>query len=237
MQKVVAEFDDWKMAGGEEEMMVSIGEPLSRVVFGGAPSLQEATEATSDLKHTLEKVYLSGSANKDGGSYVSGSSSSPYSKACVFSETVVTKSAPKHATQAFRFLNETPAAQCLGVTSVPGVSFPDLDHKIDKSIVDADSFSQSSRRSTSSKSEAEKSKFGKSFTNFLQNVTRTVTQIVVDMMNNLSDFFNNLFGGNKVFFNADGSAKLGVMEMTLGAYFMGLAVMVMMVIVSKCGQS
>ncbi|PHU29056.1 hypothetical protein BC332_01149, partial [Capsicum chinense] len=111
MQKVVAEFDEWEMDGGEEKMMVNVGEPLLRVVSGGAPSLQEATEATSDLKHALKKVYLSGSANEDGGSCESGSSSSPYSKACVVSETVVIKSAPKHATQAFMFLNETPAAQ------------------------------------------------------------------------------------------------------------------------------
>ena len=58
MQKVVAEFDDWEMAGEEVEMMVSVGEPLPRVVFGGAPSLQEATEATSDLKHALEKYVI-----------------------------------------------------------------------------------------------------------------------------------------------------------------------------------
>ncbi|KAF3632012.1 putative beta-glucosidase 41-like [Capsicum annuum] len=213
------------MADGEEEMKVSVGEPLPRVVFGGAPSLQEATEATSNLKHALKNVsedrnlsfgiaidegdnenvlvYLSGSANKDGGSCVSGSSSSPYSKACVVSETVVTKFAPKHAMQAFRFLNESPAAHVFFSSS----SFPDSDYKIDESIVDADSFSQSSRRISSSKSEAEESKFGNSFIDFLQNVTRTVTQTMVDIMNSLSDFFNNLFRGNKVFFNADGSAN------------------------------
>ncbi|KAM3203003.1 hypothetical protein P3L10_030629 [Capsicum annuum] len=97
MQKVVAEFNDWEMVGGEEEMMVSVGEPLPRVVFGGAPSLQQATEATADLKHALEKVYLSRSANQDGASCISGSSSSPFSKACVVSDTVVSKSATKHA--------------------------------------------------------------------------------------------------------------------------------------------
>ncbi|PHT94872.1 hypothetical protein T459_02754 [Capsicum annuum] len=96
-------------------------------------------------------------------------------------------------------------------------SFPDSDYKIDESIADA--FSQSSRRSASSKSEVEESKFGNFFTDFLQNVTRTVTQIIVDMMNSLSDFFNNLLGSNKVFFNADRSAKLGAVEMTLGASF------------------
>ncbi|PHT93712.1 hypothetical protein T459_01594 [Capsicum annuum] len=148
------------MAGEEVEMMVSVGEPLPRVVFGGAPSLQEATEATSDLKHALKK---------------------------------------------YRFID---VDICRGDISELSpilicTSFPDSDHKIDESVANADSFSQSSRRSASSKSEAEESKFGNSFTEFLQDVTQTVTQTVVDMMNNLSNFFNNLFVGNKVFFNAD----------------------------------
>ncbi|KAF3651549.1 putative beta-glucosidase 41-like [Capsicum annuum] len=181
------------MAGGEEEMIVSIGEPLPRVVFGGALSLQEDTEATFDFKHALKKVYLSGSAKEDGGSRVSGPSSSPYSKACVVSKTVVTKSAPKYAIKAFRFRNETPAAQSIVAsiacdpnvwnavmqnpslqeflesqktieksmflillkcfhngqasyysTILAGASFPDSDHKIDESVADTDSFSQSS---------------------------------------------------------------------------------------------
>ncbi|KAF3614154.1 putative transcription factor-like [Capsicum annuum] len=155
IQKVVADFDDYEMAGGEEEMMVSVGEPLPRVVFGGAPSLQEATEATSDLKHALKN-----------------SSSSLYSKACVVSKTVGTNSVPKHTMQAFRFLNETRAAQPFKNSSThrkpvriyvldsiqifhngqasyyntifAGASFLDSDHKIDESVADADSFSQSS---------------------------------------------------------------------------------------------
>ncbi|PHU17497.1 hypothetical protein BC332_13192 [Capsicum chinense] len=160
------------MAGGEKEMMVSFGEPLSRVVFCGVPSLQKSTKATSDLKHALKKIYFCGSANENGGSCVSGSSSSLYSKACVVSETVVTNSAPKHTMQAFRFLNETLAAQPFKNSSThrkpvkiyvldsiqifhngqasyyntifAGASFLDSDHKIDESVADADSFSQSS---------------------------------------------------------------------------------------------
>ncbi|PHT36221.1 hypothetical protein CQW23_23921 [Capsicum baccatum] len=104
---------------------------------------------------------------------------------------------------------QNPALQEFLDSKKTSASFPDSDYKIDESVVDADFFSQSSQRSASSKSEAEESKFGNTFTNFLQNVTRTVTQIVVDIIKNLSDFFNKLFGGNKVFFNADGSAKLG----------------------------
>ncbi|XP_059283750.1 uncharacterized protein LOC132037269 isoform X2 [Lycium ferocissimum] len=252
VERIVTEFDDWEMAGGEEEMMS--GEPLPRVVFGGAPSLKEATEATSDLKDALQKVYLSEPANEYGGSCLSGSSLSPFSKACAGSG--VTKSVPKHAMHAFRFLNETPAAQSVvasiacdpkvwnAVLQNPALqeflesqktsaSFPDSwEQKIDESVADTDSFSQSSPRSVNSKSEAEESKSGNSFTGFWQNIKQTV----VDMMNSLSDYFNNLFGGNKIFVNADGSAKFGTVE-TMGASFMALAVMVMMVVVSKRGPS
>lgn len=51
--------DDWEFAGGiEEEVPTAIsggGEPMPRVLFGGAPTLEEAKEATSDLKDALDK--------------------------------------------------------------------------------------------------------------------------------------------------------------------------------------
>lgn len=259
VRKMVSDFDDWEMAGGEEEMMVNPGQPLPRLVFGGAPSLQEATEATSDLKDALEMVYLSGPANEYGGSCLSGSSSTPFSKACVVTETVITKSVPKHAMQAFRFLKENPAVQNVVAsitcdqnvwnavlenpalqdflesqkTSEKCALLPDSDQERDESVADTDSFSQSSPRRAFSKSETEEAKSGNSFTSFLQNVKQTVTQTVVDMMNSLSDYFNNLFGDNTFFVDADGSAKIGAVEKTLGASFMALAVMVIMVVVSK----
>ncbi|PHT59974.1 hypothetical protein CQW23_02337 [Capsicum baccatum] len=165
MQKLVAEFDDWEMADGEEEIKVSVGEPLSRVVFGGAPSLQEATEATSDLKHALKKsVVLVVSGGYECAKFANVDSLFPPPRALLLQ---------------------------LLVTQMCGM------------------------RSSSSKFEVEESKFGNSFTDCLQNVTRKITQTVVDMMNNLSDFFNSLFGGNKFFFNADGSAKLEAVETTL----------------------
>ncbi|KAF3677679.1 hypothetical protein FXO38_03672 [Capsicum annuum] len=165
MQKVVAEFNDWEMVGGEEEMMVSVGEPLPRVVFGGAPSLQQATEATADLKHALENVVASITCDPN----------------------------------VWNAVMQNPALQEFLDSQKASASFPDSDHKIDEFVTEADSFSQSSQMIAFSKSEEEESKFGNSFIDFLQNVTQIITQTVVDMMNNLSYFFNNLLRGNKVF--------------------------------------
>ena len=54
-QRLCWELDDWEFTGGEEEVMVCSGDPMRRVVFGGVPTLEEATEATSELKDALEK--------------------------------------------------------------------------------------------------------------------------------------------------------------------------------------
>lgn len=116
---------------------------------------------------------------------------------------------------------------------VAGASFPDSDQERDESVANTDYFSESSPLKAVPESKAEESKSGNTFTSFLQNVSQTVTQTVVDMMDSLSDFFNNLFGGNKFFVDADGTAKFGAVEKTLGASFMALAVMVMIVVVSK----
>lgn len=118
---------------------------------------------------------------------------------------------------------------------IAGASSPDSDQIINESDADTDTDSvyQSSSESTFSKFEPGESKSGNSFTAFFHNIKQTV----VDMMSSLSDYFNNLFGGDKFFMDADGSAKLGAMEKTLGASFMALAVMVMMVVVSKRGLS
>jgi hypothetical protein len=50
---ISAAWDDWEFAG--EELSMASEEPKPRVVFGGAPSFQEAKEATIELKDALEK--------------------------------------------------------------------------------------------------------------------------------------------------------------------------------------
>ena len=49
------EINDWEFAGFEEEIPSASGDPLPRLVFGGAPSIEEAKEATTELKDALEK--------------------------------------------------------------------------------------------------------------------------------------------------------------------------------------
>ncbi|XP_031106496.1 uncharacterized protein LOC116011117 [Ipomoea triloba] len=257
------ELDGWEFAGGDEEEMVAAGEPLPRLVFGGAPSLQEAKEATFDLKDALHKVYNISTPPSDCGSTnvaaqvnedhsPSSNSSSLMTQACVGSESTITRGAPKHAIQAFKFLCENAAAQTVvaSIASDPNVwnavlanpelqeflvsqktsaSILDGEYSVEESVAETDFLRYSSPRCDDLTSEDGSPKPGNGFTDFLQNIRVAV----LDMMNCLSDFFQNLFGGYKVFADADGSAKISAVDRALGASFMGLAVMAIMVVVLK----
>lgn len=53
------DFVDWQVVGAaDEELVMSAGEPMPRVVFDTAPSFKEAREATTELKDALDK-YIS----------------------------------------------------------------------------------------------------------------------------------------------------------------------------------
>ncbi|KAE9456532.1 hypothetical protein C3L33_11629, partial [Rhododendron williamsianum] len=58
VQRPCWELDDWEFAGGAGDDVASVKsftEPMPRLVFGGAPTLQEAKEATDELKDALSK--------------------------------------------------------------------------------------------------------------------------------------------------------------------------------------
>ncbi|XP_019194077.1 PREDICTED: uncharacterized protein LOC109188043 [Ipomoea nil] len=248
------ELDGWEFAGGDEEEMVAAGEPLPRLIFGGAPSLQEAKEATFDLKDALHKVYNMSTPPSDCGStngaaQVNNDHSPPSNSS---SENAIAHGAPKHAIRAFKFLYENAAAQTVvaSIASDPNVwnavlANPELqeflvsqktsayvldgEYSVEESIAETDFLRYSSPRNDDLTSEDGSPKPGNGFTDFLQNIKVAV----LDMMNCLSDFFQNLFGGHKVFADADGSAKTSVVDRALGASFMGLAIMAIMVVVLK----
>ncbi|CAK9139764.1 unnamed protein product [Ilex paraguariensis] len=106
-------LDDWEFASIDES-----GEP--RLVFGGAPTFQEAKEVTSELNDALKEVYLAPPHSIGcSGSYIDGQDSClplfsesevSESKKCVTSET---HSVSQNAIGAFGFLNRSHAAQVL----------------------------------------------------------------------------------------------------------------------------
>lgn len=110
-----------------------------------------------------------------------------------------------------------------------GASVLDGEYSVEESVADTDFLHYSSPREDDLTSDDGSSKSGNGFTDLLQNIKVAV----IDMMNCLSDFFQNLFGGYKAFADADGSAKISVMDRALSASFMGLAIMVIMVVVLK----
>ncbi|KAL6543214.1 hypothetical protein OROHE_010734 [Orobanche hederae] len=251
-------IDDWVFAGGEaDEVVASAGEPIPRVIFGGAPSLQEAKEATSELTVALEKFdpkacLSSPNSVKYEGSFLADKNSSlslsnkPIieTEACVASEVAV----PAPAIMAFRVLHESPMAQNVvaSIASDPNVwnavlqnndlrsylhsqvacSFSDENLSM-KLISDSDLLDGSSEKSTDDPSKPR---------NKCMDVLQKIRCTVVDMMNDLSDYFQSFFGGgkgaNKVFVDSDGSASLSS-ETIMGASFIGLAVMAIVVVLLR----
>ncbi|CBI20469.3 unnamed protein product, partial [Vitis vinifera] len=116
VQRPSWELDDWEFASVEEEINIGTGEPLPRVVFGGVPTLQEAKEATSELKDALDQLYLSPSRSIRSGVQQLGllqiaNSDHLETKACVATTENTVATVPAHAIQAFAYLKDSPAAQ------------------------------------------------------------------------------------------------------------------------------
>ncbi|XP_075503180.1 uncharacterized protein LOC142540717 isoform X4 [Primulina tabacum] len=239
-----SESDDWVHTGGEEEVMMWAGEPMPRVVFGGAPTLQEAKEATSELAVTLEKAYLSSrdtaNAKHDLGSSLS-NSQVDCAKAYGISE-IMAPALTSPAVTAFRLLHESSEAQNVvaSIACDPNVWTAVLQNselqeflhsqKTNSVTGAADHLEKLSTKSSEDSSSDAESEPANSFVDLVQKMKVTL----VGMMNNLSDFVQNLFGGKvaKVFANGDGTPRLGA-ENVMQASFLGLAVMAIVVILFK----
>lgn len=55
IQRPSWEIDEWEFAGGVEEELLDSLHPAPRLVFGPVPTLEEAQEATADLKDAVER--------------------------------------------------------------------------------------------------------------------------------------------------------------------------------------
>ncbi|XWS09891.1 hypothetical protein CRYUN_Cryun39dG0028600 [Craigia yunnanensis] len=240
--------DDWEFAGGVEEEVALVGsnaggEPMARVLFGGVPSLEEAKEATTDLKDALDKVYLS-STKSTVTAQVSGLSllSNPEeTEDCVACD-VKAPSVPKPAIQAFKLLNESPVVQSVvaSIAADPNVWSAVLSNSAYMEFIQSqktnDGFEdQGSPRSSESSVKLEEyfdarppKDGGNPFSDFLQNIKTGV----IEMVNKATDFLQSHFtlpSAEKAKENA-GSSNF---EKTIGASMMGLAVMVIMVVLLK----
>lgn len=247
---VPAAWDDWEFADGEEALVMEAGEPMPRLVFGGVPSFEEAKEATTELKDALDKVYLSspksnGSGDIFSANHVPGLSllSSPEleTKSSVISEDTPTASVPKHALQAFKLLNGSPEAQTVvaSIACDPNVWNAMMDNHVLKDFLQShqrivgDEFNdvQSAKKFEESSVENETGNSEGGFMNIMENIKLKVQE----MVSNVSNYFQNIFGHSAAESTSedDGNTSKTFMDRTLGASFMGLAVLVIMVVVLK----
>ncbi|XP_051136145.1 uncharacterized protein LOC127254865 isoform X1 [Andrographis paniculata] len=237
-QRTASAVDDWVFADGDGDFVACASMP--RVVFGAAPTLQEAKEATAELSVALEKTFFSSAST---GSVVADLSNSQMveAKGYVGTEIGIASAVPSSTLMAFKFLKENPVAQNVvaSVACDPNVwnavlqnpelqgflqsqqscfvGTDDTSSATAKLVADSSSmFDQASRTSGSED--------GKSGGSFFDKIKSTV----VNMMNSLSDFFAKMFGGGS---NGVG-VSVGVAE---ASTVVGLAIIAIVVIVLKRG--
>lgn len=227
VQTVAWDVNDWDFAGDVDDGLIvdRIDAGNLRVVFGPVPSLQEAKDATSELKDALEKVYLSSPQS-------SGAVSSlQETKACITHESSI----PRGAMEAFMLLKEQPAVQTVvaSIACDPNVwnammQNPDLVEFLESEKNCAEFGAQESPRSSVGSSEAEEPRKSDGFRGFIKDIKDTVQ----DMVNSLSKFTQKLFS------EPDEGKKSESSDGTFWSFFpggslMALVMMVIMMVVLK----
>ncbi|KAK2639382.1 hypothetical protein Ddye_027177 [Dipteronia dyeriana] len=200
-------------------------EPIARVVFDVPPTLQEAKDATADLKEPVDKVYLS--SPESGGSKVA--------------------SVPSSAYKTFKLLSDSPAIQSVVASIVNDKKVWDavmenndlkeflVSQRNNAAVDESSSDSSPGGGDTAVKfGDTEDGKGGDTkgpVNEYFQNVKKSV----VEMVSNVSGFFQNFFGSSpaeRTFADAGGAGG-SFYEKTMGASLMGLAITVITVVVLK----
>ncbi|MCL7034825.1 hypothetical protein MKW94_026315 [Papaver nudicaule] len=233
-------IDDWEFTDGEE-ILLSESSPMPRVIFGGVPTLEEAEEATSELKDALDLEMNS--------SIVSNQHEleSADTKACVISDTEVGFcSELKPVFQAFSLLKESPEAQSVVASLASDKNLWDAvlrNEKVMQFIKLHQTMNECHDDQASSKNfddDEDDTKHSQASINVFMSSIQNIKFVVMDMMNNVAHFFQDLFGGrgpeNVVSLDGNGNASAASnVDKAIGASFMGLAVMVIMVVLLKRG--
>ncbi|KAI3855975.1 hypothetical protein MKW92_023406 [Papaver armeniacum] len=234
------EIDDWDFADQEEEPEVLLSDSIqnmpSRVIFGGVPSLEEAEEATSELKVALDDMTSSLDYEYE---YESETSET---KACVTTTsedpiTIPSESGP--ILQAFSLLKESPAAQSV-------VSSLACDENVWDAVMGNEKVMEFLKLHQTDNEYHEHKKLSMCFEDIKQTeglgnmFSKTLDNFklkVLEMMTSLSTLFQDLFGGqasgSNIHLDANGNARATIVDRIKGSSFMALAIMVIMVVILK----
>uniref|UniRef100_A0A1J3HI78 Uncharacterized protein n=1 Tax=Noccaea caerulescens TaxID=107243 RepID=A0A1J3HI78_NOCCA len=218
MQRPV--WDDWEFPEAES---------IPRVVFSKPPSLQEAKEATEDLK---EAINMAMEGSNEGGSVSKMLSSFQASE-----KRAVESAVPQVALQAFAFLSENTAAQTVvaSIACDPKVwdavmenkdfmKFLETNTTVDSSKVESDSDEQSEDSSTTESEDSEAKPID------LLEILRDMKLKAIRLMENVSSYFGGLFKSES--FTEDGKEKKQTLYNDPRSLF-GLAVCVIFMVVMK----
>ncbi|KAK8930553.1 hypothetical protein KSP39_PZI016906 [Platanthera zijinensis] len=233
------ELDDWKHVGGRVEEKFGSANPSHRQIFGPAPSLEEAKEATADLKDALEKIYYqpNPTLNSHEGCQMS-----------VSCESNTVSTVPKHVAQMFSLLQRSTEAQSVVASLASDKSVWDAVMKNEKviefcknplpaseSVYAAESVAANESVGESSPSlESKETSEGSMIADIVKNFKVKVLEVV----NNISDFLQDILEilpGNSNSGNTTASTDKAYNDATLGASFVALAVATVMVILLKRG--
>lgn len=233
------DFDDWDFAGVEEELFDAI-HPAPRIVFGGVPTLQEAKEATSDLKDAIDMIYFSPNSAKQSVGDIQGSTSSENS--------VVIPEVPKHVVNAFSLLQGSPEAQNVVASLASDKNVWDAIMKNDKVMAfykNQESAVLSPERSAdpeesvdSSTTPTPKNQISDSspLWDWVNNIKLGVSEMMTNISNLLQDFMGASAGASSSktspYTVTGDSVAAGV---GVGASFLALAVAAILVVLFKRG--
>ncbi|KAJ0267115.1 Uncharacterized protein HA466_0009910 [Hirschfeldia incana] len=187
MRKPSVWEDEWEFAEAETKT-------IPRVVFDKPPSLQEAKEATDDLKDALNLAYMEGS-NEVGSVSRMFSSFHPSSE----NRAVVESAVPQVALKAFAFLSENTAAQSVvaSIASDPKVWDAVMENKDLMKFLETNTAStkdeadNDDKSELSSETESEEESEAKPIQ--LMEILRDMKLKAVQMMENVSCYFGGLF--------------------------------------------
>ncbi|KAH0460450.1 hypothetical protein IEQ34_011113 [Dendrobium chrysotoxum] len=226
------EFDEWELAGDKEQSL-SADDVAPRLVFGPVPTLEEAKEATADLKDALEKVYFVPDHTLD-------SHGGDQATACGESGTV--SAVPGHVVQMFSLLRGSSEAQEV-VASLAA----------DKNVWDAVMNNEKFLKFCNNPSPAVAQIYGDpaesvaenkpdfsptveveetSEVSLLDSIKVKVSQIVSHISDYVQDFFGISSASGET---ATSSTDHKYINMTLGTSFMALAVATILVVLLKRG--